>query len=73
MPVYYVLAAAMLLVVALTGAGSARLQLPQSIILVVVGAAISFVPGLPPLTIDPDVVLLLFLPPLLYSSGVGMS
>lgn len=73
MPAFYVLAAAMLFIVALTGAGSARLQLPQSIVLVVVGAAISFVPGLPPLTIDPEIVLLLFLPPLLYSSGVGMS
>ena len=47
--------------------------MPQSIVLVLTGAALSFVPGLRPVTIEPDFVLLLLLPPLLYSAGVGMS
>jgi len=38
-----------------------------------VGAAVSFGPGLPTIELDPQVVLLLLLPPLLYASGVGMS
>ncbi|HJS85980.1 MAG TPA: Na+/H+ antiporter [Acetobacteraceae bacterium] len=50
-----------------------RLWVPHSILLVVLGVALAFVPGLPRVTIDPELVLLLLLPPLLYSSGVGMS
>jgi CPA1 family monovalent cation:H+ antiporter len=34
---------------------------------------IAFTPGIPPLVLDPELVLLTLLPPLLYSSGVGMS
>ena len=73
MPSFYIIGALMLLGIALLGVASARLKLPSSIVLVVVGSLVSFVPGVPALTIDPQVVLLLFLPPLLYSSGVGMS
>ena len=66
-------AAVLLAVTALADAGSGRLKVPQSIMLVLTGAALSFVPGLRPVTIEPDFVLLLLLPPLLYSAGVGMS
>lgn len=65
--------AVLLAVTALADAGSGRLGVPQSIVLVLTGAAISLVPGLRPVTIEPDFVLLLLLPPLLYSAGVGMS
>src|SRR5450432_3599267 len=41
--------------------------------MLLVGAALAFVPGVPPVRLDPDVVFLVLLPPLLYSSGVGMS
>ncbi len=37
------------------------------------GAALAFLPNVPAMSLDPDVVLLLLLPPLLYSSGVRMS
>ena len=50
-----------------------RIGVPASIVLVVVGTLLSFVPAIPRVAIDPELVLLLFLPPLLYSSGVGMS
>jgi len=66
-------AAVLLAVTALADAGSGRLNLPQSIVLVLTGALLSFVPGLRPVAIEPDFVLLLLLPPLLYSAGVGMS
>ena len=58
---------------ALTSLAARRMHVPQSILLVVVGAAVAFAPGVPLLTLDPDLVLLLLLPPLLYTSGVGMS
>ncbi len=73
MPAFYLIGASIVLTIALTGVVSERFRLPPAIAFVVVGAAISFVPGAPPISIDPQVVLLLFLPPLLYSSGVGMS
>lgn len=66
-------AAVLLAVTALVDAGSGRLKVPQSIVLVLTGATLSFVPGLRPVAIEPDFVLLLLLPPLLYSAGVGMS
>jgi CPA1 family monovalent cation:H+ antiporter len=42
-----------------------RLSLPPAAALIVGGSAIAFVPGLPGITIDPELVLVLFLPPLL--------
>ncbi len=58
-------------------AGSAvlarRSAAPPSIFLVLVGVALGFIPGVPRVTLRPDLVLSLLLPPLLYSSGVGMS
>ena len=44
-------------------------RVPYPIILVLGGAGIGFVPGVPELTLDPDVVLLIFLPPLLYGAA----
>jgi Na+/H+ antiporter len=42
---------------------------PYPITLVLGGAAIGFVPGVPDVELDPDVVLLIFLPPLLYGAA----
>jgi monovalent cation/hydrogen antiporter len=42
-----------------------RLRLPPAAALLVGGAAMAFVPGLPPVTLDPALVLIVFLPPLL--------
>ena len=47
-----------------------RLSLPYPIVLVLGGALLGFVPGLPEVRLDPEVVLLLFLPPLLYGSSI---
>src|SRR4051794_1129041 len=43
---------------------------PDPILLVVGGTVLSFVPGLPRVEMDPDLVFLLFLPPLLYHAGI---
>ena len=45
------------------------LDVPYPILLVVGGLALGFVPGVPDVTLDPDLVLALFLPPLLYSAA----
>lgn len=44
-------------------------RVPYPILLVVGGLALGFVPGIPHIALKPDVVLVAFLPPLLYSSA----
>jgi monovalent cation/hydrogen antiporter len=46
-----------------------RTGLPYPILLVVGGAALGFLPGVPDVTLDPEVVLVIVLPPLLYSAA----
>src|SRR5215467_6111805 len=48
-----------------------RLNTAPSIVLVLAGLAL--VPGLPPIELAPELVLLVILPPLIYSAGVQMS
>lgn len=52
---------------------SRRWQLPSPLILVVVGLGIGVIPQLPTLVLDPDVVLFVILPPLLYSAAQDSS
>lgn len=46
-----------------------RIRIPYPILLVLVGIAIGIVPGLPHISIDPDIVFLVFLPPVLYAAA----
>ncbi len=48
-----------------------RIAVAYPIVLVVAGLAIGFVPGIPAVSIPPDLILVIFLPPLLYSQAVG--
>jgi Na+/H+ antiporter len=50
-----------------------RLKTAPSILLVVAGIALALIPGLPPVELAPELVLLVLLPPLIYSAGVSMS
>jgi CPA1 family monovalent cation:H+ antiporter len=50
-----------------------KLGLPYPIFLVLAGLAIGWVPGLPELVIDPDVILLVFLPPLVHAAAWSAS
>lgn len=43
-----------------------KLQTPYPIVLVIAGLLLSFLPGIPKVTLNPDVVFLVVLPPLLY-------
>ena len=64
---------ALLAVTAFAALGARRTGIPESIFLVLVGLAISFLPGMPRIELKPDLVLSLLLPPLLYRAGVTMS
>ncbi len=46
-----------------------RLHVPYPIALVIGGLCISLIPGLPPFHADPELVFLVFLPPLLYAAA----
>jgi Kef-type K+ transport system membrane component KefB len=46
-----------------------RLQVPYAILLVLGGALLGFLPGLPEVELNPELILFLFLPPLVYSSA----
>jgi monovalent cation/hydrogen antiporter len=61
--------AALLVSVALLNAVANWLRIPYPIVLVVGGLALGLVPGIPRIEIDPDLILLIFLPPLLYSNA----
>src|SRR5882672_6759593 len=50
-----------------------RLNTAPSIVLVLAGVALAIVPGLPRIELAPEFVLLVILPPLIYSAGVAMS
>jgi Na+/H+ antiporter len=63
----------MLAVLAAVAVAANRLNLAPSILLVVAGIGMALVPGLPPVRLAPEVVLLVILPPLIYSAGVAMS
>ncbi|MEU1301831.1 Na+/H+ antiporter [Streptomyces shenzhenensis] len=55
-------------------AGAARrTPVPAPLLLVAVGLAVSYVPGVPEYALDPEVVLPLLLPPLLYTSASDSS
>jgi CPA1 family monovalent cation:H+ antiporter len=55
-------------VLALTTAAH-RLLIPYPILLVIGGLALSVIPELPPIHLDPDLVFLVFLPPILWSAA----
>jgi monovalent cation/hydrogen antiporter len=50
-----------------------KVKLPYPILLVVAGIGVGFIPGMPKIELDPDVVFLLFLPPMLYEAAFNIS
>ena len=66
---------ALLAVVAALVSVANRLSLPYPILLVIGGLILGFIPNrvLPDVVLEPDLVLLLFLPPLLYWDAVNTS
>jgi CPA1 family monovalent cation:H+ antiporter len=63
----------LLVVIAAVGIAAKRLQVPPAILLVITGVILALVPGLPAVSLAPEFVLLLVLPPVIYISAVQMS
>jgi monovalent cation/hydrogen antiporter len=63
----------LLVVIAAVAVVAKRLRIPPAILLVLTGVILALVPGLPTVNLAPQFVLLLVLPPLIYSSAVAMS
>jgi monovalent cation/hydrogen antiporter len=59
----------LLLFVVVFGYLAERLRLPYPILLVIAGTLLGFVPGIPSIKLDPDVVFFVVLPPLLFSAA----
>jgi CPA1 family monovalent cation:H+ antiporter len=63
----------LVVVVATVAVLADRLKIPPSILLVITGVILALLPGLPTIQIEPSIVLLMVLPPVIYSSAVAMS
>jgi monovalent cation/hydrogen antiporter len=63
----------LLIAIAAVGVVAKRSNVPPAILLVLTGLVLALVPGLPAVRLAPELVLLLVLPPLIYSSAVAMS
>ncbi|MGH9011690.1 MAG: cation:proton antiporter, partial [Acidimicrobiia bacterium] len=59
--------------VAVVSAAARRIAVPAPLLLVVVGVAASFIPGTPDYKLDPEMVLVGLLPPLLYAAAIRTS
>lgn len=59
----------LLLFVAAFGALACRLRTPYPIVLVIAGLLLGFVPGIPRIILNPDIIFFAVLPPLLYSAA----
>ncbi|MEH2521299.1 Na+/H+ antiporter [Bradyrhizobium sp. AZCC 1610] len=65
----------LILLAALAGTAllARRINVAPAILLLLAGIALAFVPGMPTVELPPELVLLVFLPPLIYSASVAMS
>ena len=52
---------------------SNKIKVAYPVLLVLAGLAISFIPGIPKLRIDPELIFFIFLPPLLYEASWKIS
>ena len=52
---------------------AAKLDTPYPIVLVIGGLLLGFVPGMPRVPLNPELVFLIFLPPLLYAAAWNTS
>ena len=52
---------------------AAKLKIAYPVLLVLGGLAISFIPGLPKVQVDPNMIFFIFLPPLLFEAAWSIS
>src|SRR5881275_2801222 len=63
----------LLAVLAGTALVARRFNIAPAILLMLSGVGLAFVPGMPPVELPPELVLLMVLPPLIYSASFAMS
>lgn len=73
MPVWLPILIALLAALSAAPALSERLRAPQPLVLAAVGLGLSYLPGLPRAPLDPNLILVLFLPPILYADAFETS
>src|ERR1700750_304130 len=64
---------AMIAAIVLLNMWATKLKIAYPILLVVFGLLVSFVPGLPVVKVDPDLIFFIFLPPLLFEASWAIS
>lgn len=69
MPATITLVFGLLVAIVVLAIIATRFRLPYAIVLVLGGLVLGFLPGLPTIELDPQLLLFLFLPPLIYSSA----
>jgi len=50
-----------------------RIKLPVPVLLLLVGISVGFIPAMPDIELNPEIIMLLFLPPLLYDAAFNIS
>lgn len=68
-PFYLILILVIVLLIILAG----KMKVAYPVLLVLAGLLISFIPGIPAMHIDPDLIFIIFLPPLLYEAAWSIS
>lgn len=68
-PFYLSLVVAIVLLIMLAN----KIKVAYPVLLVIAGLIISLIPGIPTMHIDPELIFLIFLPPLLYEAAWGIS
>jgi CPA1 family monovalent cation:H+ antiporter len=63
----------LLAIAAVVAFAASRLKVPPAILLVIAGVLLALIPGLPTVQLAPEVVLMIVLPPFIYSAAVAMS
>jgi len=50
-----------------------HIKIPYPVLLIIAGIAVGFIPALRPVDINPEIIFLIFLPPLLYDAAFNIS
>lgn len=62
----------MALMIAASGLAD-KIKIPLPILLIILGVTIGFIPSMPEIVINPEIIMLIFLPPLLYDAAFNIS
>ena len=70
---YLIFSIALAVVISLITMVSNKLRVATPILLVLIGLCISFIPQVPQIRIEPDLIFYIFLPPLLFEAAWNIS